>query len=125
MSDSIQWNWSIGEDYFLLRLGEIEALDDSTEAGALDLRARLVEGYERGGFERARVKMREINNCIRLGLIGAGMDQAKAADRAKRAMEYVDIANRNMLCFTVLSKAFAGKPHDPVGEAGAVENPPG
>lgn len=115
--EPLAWNWPIGEDEFLLRIGEVEALDDITPDGALDLRARLVEGYERGGMERAKVRVREIEECIRLGLIGAGMERKQAARHARRASEEVDITNRNLLCLTILSNAFKGKPHDPVGEA--------
>lgn len=125
MMEPIVWNWAIGEDRLMLRLGELEALDDLTPDGALDLRTRLLEGHERGGFERAKVRVREIENCIRLGLIGADMEPSKAAQRARRAMLEVDVSNRNLLCFTLITKANQGKPHDPVGEEGAAENPPG
>ena len=68
-------------------------------------------------MERAKVRVREIEECIRLGLIGAGMDRKQAARHARRASEEVDITNRNLLCLTILSNAFKGKPHDPLGEA--------
>lgn len=121
MAEPIRWNWAIGENEFLMRIGELEAFDDLTTDGALDFRARLVEGHERGGLDRARVKVREVEHCIRLGLIGGGMERKEAERHARRASDEVDITNRNLLCLTILTKAFSGKEHDPVGETKAGE----
>ena len=112
-------NWSCGEDEFLLRIGEIEALDDLTEKGALDFRWRLSEGVQRGSLAYSPVKLREVMACIRLGLIGAGMDRAKADRKVKQAVDDADISELNLLAFSILTRAFAGKEHDPVGEAEA------
>ncbi|WP_449044200.1 GTA-gp10 family protein [Paracoccus versutus] len=109
-------NWTSGEDEFLLRIGEIEALDDLTDAGALDLRYRLSQGVQRGSLAYSPVKVREVMSCLRLGLIGAGMDRQKADRKVKQAVEDSDISELNLLAFTILSRAFAGKEHDPVGE---------
>ena len=57
--------------------------------------------------------------CLRLGLIGAGMDRQKADRKVKQAVEDSDISELNLLAFTILSRAFAGKEHDPVGEGEA------
>lgn len=111
----------MGEDQFLLPIGQLEALDDLTERGVLDFRFRLLEGYKRGGFENAPVKVAEVINCIRLGLIGGGMDQRQANTRAKRAFEDCDIAELNVLAFTIVSHSLKGKDHDPLGEAEARE----
>ena len=119
--EPVKWNWSVGEDEFLLRIGEIDALDDLTPSGALDLRYRLLQGHERGGFEHAPVKGREVRDCLRLGLIGAGMDRREAERKAREGYEYTDIAALNLLAFTILSRAFAGREHDPVGEGEAGE----
>lgn len=109
-------NWTSGEDEFLLRIGEIEALDDLTDAGALDLRYRLSQGVQRGSLAYSPVKVREVMSCLRLGLIGAGMDRQKADRKVKQAVDDSDISELNLLAFTILSRAFAGKEHDPVGE---------
>lgn len=114
-------NWVCGEDLFLLRIGEIEALDDLTDAGAMDFRYRLSQGVQRGSLAYAPVKAREVMACIRLGLIGAGMDRLKAERKAKQAFSDGDIGELNLLAYTVLSLAFSGKEHDPVGEAEAGE----
>lgn len=120
MAEPFVANWPGGEDEFLLRIGELEALDDLTDAGVLDLRYRLLQGHQaRGGFENSPVKVREVLACLRLGLIGAGMDRIKADRKVKQAFEDGDIAALNLLAFALISRAFASKDHDPVGEAEA------
>ncbi|MDN3713447.1 GTA-gp10 family protein [Paracoccus cavernae] len=108
-------NWPCGEDPFLLRIGELEALDDLTAEGVLDLRWRLAQGAHRGSLAYAPVKVREVIACLRLGLIGAGMDRATAERKSRQAFEEGDIGALNLIAFTILSNAFAGKEHDPVG----------
>lgn len=112
-------NWPSGEDEFLLRIGELEALDDATDAGVLDLRYRLFQGVQRGSLAYAPVKVREVLACLRLGLIGAGMARADAERKVKQAFADGDISELNLLAFTIISRAFAGKDHDPVGEGQA------
>ena len=121
--EPIRANWPSGEDEFLLRIGELEALDDLTEAGVLDLRYRLSQGAQRGSLAFAPVKVREVINCLRLGLIGAGMDRFTADRKARQAFDEGDIGELNLLAFTIISAAFAGKEHDPVGEAAAAAGP--
>lgn len=113
--------WASGDDYFLLRLGELEALDDLTDAGVLDFRYRLSQGVQRGSLAYSPVKVREVLACLRLGLMGAGMDRRTAERKVKQAFEDGDISALNLLAFTILSQAFAGKEHDPVGEQEAGE----
>ena len=110
-------NWQSGEDEFLLRIGELEALDDLTESGVLDLRYRLSLGVDRGSLGYSPVKVREIMSCLRLGLIGAGMERQKAERKVKQAVEEADISSLNLLAFTIISRAFSAKDHDPLGEA--------
>lgn len=112
-------NWVCGEDEFLLRIGELEALDDLTEAGVLDLRYRLSQGVQRGSLAYSPVKVREVIATIRLGLIGAGMDRGKAEVKAKNAFIDGDVAELNILAFTIISNSLKAKEHDPVGEAEA------
>lgn len=121
MAEPFVANWSSGEDEFLLRIGELEALDDLTEAGALDLRYRLSQGVQRGSLAYSPVKIREVMACLRLGLIGAGMDRKKAERKIKQAIEDSDISELNLLAFTILSHALSGKEHDPAGEGVAGE----
>lgn len=109
-------NWPSGEDEFLLRIGELEALDDLTDSGVLDLRYRLSLGVERGSLGYSPVKVREVMACLRLGLIGAGMERQKAERKARQAFIDGEISELNLLAFTIISRAFAAKEHDPLGE---------
>lgn len=117
-------NWVSGEDDFLLRIGELEALDDLTDAGVLDLRYRLSLGQARGSLAYAPVKIREIIACLRLGLIGGGMKREDAERKVKEAFINGDVSELNLLVFTVISNSLRGKVHDPLGEDRAAENPP-
>lgn len=120
--EPVTLNWSQGEDEFLLRIGELEALDDSTNEGVLDLRYRLSLGQHRGTLAYSPVKVREIIDCLRLGLIGAGMERNKAAEKAKRAFEDDDVSVLNLMAFTIISHSLSGKDHDqPGGEKAAAE----
>ncbi|WP_406720366.1 GTA-gp10 family protein [Thioclava litoralis] len=116
MTQPVILNWPGGEDEFLLRLGELNALDDSTSDGVLDLRYRLSLGRARGSLAYAPVRIRETLDCVRLGLIGAGMDRKEAQRKADQAFSDGDIGELNLLAFTIISNALAGKEHDPVGE---------
>lgn len=117
-------NWPGGEDEFLLRIGELEALDDLTAEGVLDFRYRLSLGQARGSLAYSPVKVREVVACLRLGLIGGGMERGEAERRVKEAFINSDIGALNLLAYTIISNSLAGKAHDVVGENRAAENPP-
>lgn len=123
--EPIRLNWPCGEDDFLLRIGELEALDDLTADGVMDFRYRLSRGLTRGSLAYSPVKVRELIACIRLGLIGAGMDRAQADEKAKRAFTDGETSEIATLAFTIISNSLKGKEHDDVtGKAPAAENPP-
>lgn len=122
--EPIKLNWPGGEHDFLLRIGELEALDDLTADGVMDLRYRLSLGQARGSLAYSPVRVREIIACLRLGLIGGGMERSEAERRVKDAFIAGDAGELNLLAFTIISHSLAGKEHDPVGEDRAVENPP-
>ena len=122
--EPIKLNWPGGEHDFLLRIGELEALDDLTDAGVLDYRYRLSLGQPRGSLIYAPVKIRETRNCIRLALIGGGMKREDAERIEKQAFIDGDVGELNLLAFTVISNSLKAKAHDPLGEPEAVENPP-
>lgn len=113
--------WASGEDDFLLRIGEVEALDDLTPDGAMDLRYRLSQGVPRGSLAYAPVRAREVLACLRLGLMGAGMDRQTAERKVKQAWADGDAGELNLIAYTILSLAFSGKEHDSVGEGEAGE----
>ena len=109
-------NWGCGEHPFLLRIGECEALDDLTPAGMADFRWRLSQGVDRGALAHAPVKTREVIDCIRLGLIGGGMDGAEARKLALRAHDECSRDQLVMICFAICTAAISGKDHDQVGK---------
>lgn len=122
--EPVKLNWIGGEHDFLLRIGELEALDDLTAEGVLDFRYRLSLGQSRGSLSYSPVKIREVIACLRLGLIGGGMERGEAERRVKEAFINGDMGELNLMSFTIISHSLAGKDHDPVGEDQAVENPP-
>lgn len=114
-------NWSLGEHPFLLRIGEAEALDDLTPAGLADFRYRCRDGVDRGSLAFSPVRVREVIDCLRLGLVGGGMDPDKARKMALRAMEECEFSELVMICFTIVTEFFSGKDHDQPGKSEAVE----
>lgn len=117
MREPITLIWPGGEDDFLFPLGQLEALDDRTESGVLDYRYRLWLGQGRSSLAFAPVRVRETLDCLRLGLIGAGMDRAAAEKKVRIAFEDGDISVLNLVAFTALSHSLSGKEHDEVGGA--------
>ncbi|RWR08526.1 GTA-gp10 family protein [Paenirhodobacter populi] len=121
--EPITLNWPGGEDEFLLRLGELEALDDLTDDGVLDFRFRLSQGAQRGGLAYSPVKIRHVIACLRLGLIGVGMDRKAAERKARQAFEDGDISELNLTAYMVISHSLKGKDHDPLATTEAAEAP--
>lgn len=122
--EPIKLNWPGGEHDFLLRIGELEALDDLTADGVMDLRYRLSLGQARGSLSYSPVRVREVIACLRLGLIGGGMERGEAERRVKEAFITGDAGEMNLLAFTIITHSLSGKAHDPVGEDRAAENLP-
>lgn len=122
--EALTLNWPAGEDEFLLRLGELEALDDITPEGVLDFRYRLSLGGARGTLGYSPVRIREVIACLRLGLIGAGMERKEADRKAKQGFEDGDISALNVMCYEIITHSLKAKAHDTLGEKTAEENPP-
>lgn len=117
--EPITLNWVAGEDEFLLRIGDLEALDDATREGVLDLRYRLSLGKDRGSLGYAPVRVRETIDCLRLGLIGAGMERKAALNKVLQAFEESDIAALNLMAYTIITHGLSAKEHDKPGEGKA------
>ena len=117
-------NWCCGEHPFRLRIGEVEALDDLTALGMLDFRWRIATGLDRGSLAYSPVKVREVIECIRLGLIGGGMESGQARKLALRAFEEGEFSELVTICFTITSSCLAGKDHDTPGKPVAAEATP-
>ena len=125
MAEPITLEWLRGPREAILRIREVEALDDLTEDGAQDFRYRLSLGAPRGSLSYAPVTVKEMKHCIRLGLIGAGASREDAAKDADRAFDEEDSGALALACFTLISNALMGKAHDPVGEMkGGAERQP-
>lgn len=114
-------NWGCGEHPFLLRIGECEALDDLTQNGMADFRFRLAQGVERGALSHAPVKNREVIECIRLGLIGGGMEAGEARKLALRGWDECSRDQLNMICYGIITAAMSGKEHDQPGKQAAAK----
>lgn len=75
---SIILEWADGEYPFRLPLGQLRELQENTDCGPLFLFNRIIAGQWR---------IDDLRETIRLGLIGGGMEPAKAHTLVKR---YVD-----------------------------------
>lgn len=107
-------NWAGGEHDFVLRLGELRALQDRLDSGPDQINERL-------GLGAWRVD--DLFEILRLGLIGAG----KTADEAKRlvipAFENTPLLELLLPARMVLAAALVGVEDDPVGEVQGEEAP--
>ena len=130
MAEPITLEWLRGPREAILRVREVEALEDILAtlpkcASAQDLRYRIAQGQERGALSYADVFVAEMKACIRLALIGAGASRADAAKDTDRAFEEEDSGALALACFTLISNALKQKAHDPVGEMkGGAESQP-
>ena len=114
-------NWACGEHPFMLRIGEAEALDDLTRDGVADFRYRCRDGIERGSLGFSPVRTREVIDCLRLGLVGGGMEPEKARQLALRGIEEGEFTELVMICYEVISEFHRGKAYDAPGKPVAVE----
>lgn len=114
-------NWACGEHPFMLRIGEAEALDDLTPDGVADFRFRCRDGVARGSLGYSPVRTREVIDCLRLGLIGGGMEPEAARKLALRGMEEGEFTELVMICFEVMSEFHRGKAYDQPEKPAAVE----
>jgi hypothetical protein len=93
-----------GEKTFRLGLGELERLDEATQAGP---------AFLLGQFQSGRWRIRELRETIRFGLIGGGATAAEA-DRLLRA--FVDppnpLADSILIATSILAAALVGGGED-------------
>lgn len=107
---SIDLDWADGTFRFRLGWGELEELQEKTDAGPYVVLRRLWDGTWR---------IQDLSNVVRLGLIGGGMEPATALRKvrayveARPAMESVDPAA------AILAAALIGAADEPVGESEA------
>jgi hypothetical protein len=98
---SITLPWIGGEHEFALRLGELRALQDKTDAGPLELMHRIVEG---------RWRVDDLIETLRLGLIGAGMERGEAGQLVTRLFERHPLTAFALPAQAVLIAALTGPP---------------
>lgn len=105
---------AFGDDVYSFRLawGELVELQEKTDCGPLFLLNRLQSGTW---------KVQDISSIIRLGLVGGGMEPARAVQLTKRYVEERPPLENHALAFAVLSAALMGAPEEPVGESVAAD----
>ncbi len=102
--------WADGDYAFRLGWGELEMLQEATDAGPWVVLARL---------EARQCRVGDISHVIRLGLIGGGMEPAKALGLVRQYVEARPPAENLLHAQAILSVALLGAPEEPVGEDGA------
>src|SRR5690606_4695061 len=92
-----------------------------TRDGVADFRFRCRDGVERGSLGFSPVRTREVIDCLRLGLLGGGMEPEAARKLALRGMEEGEFSELVMICFEVVSEFHRGKAYDQPEKPAAVE----
>lgn len=104
--------WVGGEHDFALRIGELRALQDATDAGPEELFNRLRLGNWRAD---------DLIQVIRWGLVGGGsMTASNAGPMVTALVDLHPILQFKLTALAVLKHALLGSEDDPVGEAGGV-----
>lgn len=109
--------WPGGEHRFILRLGELRALQKSCDAGPEQVFNRLRLGTWR---------VDDIIEPIRLGLIGSGeMKDSEAGPFVTTLMAQHPPVEFKLTAIAIMGASLLGDPDDPVGEqeAGETEAP--
>ncbi len=103
-----------GKQEFQLNIGELEELQEKTDAGPEEVFDRLAQG---------RWKVADIRDTIRLGLKGAGMDPMRALVMVERYAAPGNLAPLKALAQNIIAAALIGAPDEdkPLGEPGAGE----
>lgn len=104
---SITLPWADGDYTFRLAWGELIKLQEACDAGPQLVLDRLT----------ARTwRMEDIASVIRLGLIGGGMEPAKALKLTRDYVESRPPLENRMLARGILALALHGAPDEPPGE---------
>jgi hypothetical protein len=108
--------WAGGEHPFLLRIGELRAIDDACDGGAYAAWERLVS---------RRPRFDDVYEVVRLGLIGGGMDTKDAGKLVAKVEAQSGIGEMLSLATLILFRAFHRREDDapPQGESDGEETP--
>ncbi|MBP2459586.1 MULTISPECIES: gene transfer agent family protein [unclassified Rhizobium] len=104
---SITLTWADGDFKFRLGWGELEELQEKTDAGPYVVLQRLHNGTWR---------VQDISNVIRIGLIGGGMAPDKAIQKIRFYVEQRPPMESIHHAIAVLSSALLGAPDEKLGE---------
>lgn len=105
---SISLDWVDGQHTFTLKWGDLVKLQEACDAGPYVVYQRLMLGTWR---------MHDIRETIRLGLIGGGMEPAKALSMVQGYVEARPPLESIALAQGILGTALQGAPDEKPGEA--------
>ncbi|MET3924606.1 gene transfer agent family protein [Devosia sp. 2618] len=102
-------DWADGTYEFALRWGELAELQDVCNAGPFVIVARLASSQWR---------VEDVSTTIRLGLIGSGVEPAKALQLVKTYVEGrpQDLVLNASFARGILETSIMGAPDEPAGE---------
>lgn len=104
---SITLTWADGDFKFRLGWGELEELQEKTDAGPQVVLQRLHAGTWR---------VQDISNTIRLALIGGGLSPEEAVKKVRFYVEQRPPAESVPIALVVLSAGLIGAPDEKLGE---------
>lgn len=98
-------SWADGRYQFALKWGELALLQEATDSGPLHLLERLGGKHWRTG---------DISHTIRLGLIGGGLEPAKALKLVEVYVEQRPPMENVQLAYGILAAGVMGAPEEPL-----------
>ncbi len=104
---SISLTWGDGDFKFRLGWGELEELQEKTDAGPYVVLRRILDGSWR---------VQDISNVIRLGLIGGGMSPTDAIQKVRAYVERRPPMENVIHARAILSVALVGTADEKLGE---------
>lgn len=104
---SITLTWADGDFKFRLGWGELEELQEKTDAGPYVVLQRLHNGTWR---------VQDISNVMRMGLVGGGMAPDQAIQKVRYYVEQRPPMESVHHALVVLSAALMGAPDEKLGE---------
>lgn len=102
-----------GKYPFRLAISQLEELQEKCDAGPQQIMRRLSDGTWR---------TYDVRETIRIGLIGGGMEPAKALSLTKRYVDERPLAENVVTAQFVIMAAVVGVPDEPLGKADGAED---
>lgn len=107
---SITLDWADGTYQFALKWGELRLLQEATDCGPQELLRKLYDGSW---------LVDHLSHIIRCGLIGGGMEPAKALKMVRSYVESRPPLETMKYAEAVLAAGLAGAPDEQVGKKAA------